>query len=190
MDFLPSAYTPPAASSNYMRFVPGENRFRILSDKPIIGWEYWTADRKPIRLKVYPERMPENIKLNDPGKHWQAAVKHFWAFAVWSYREEAVQILQINQVSIQSALTGIFQDKDWGHPKGYDISVMRTGEGMDTEYQVLTKPHKPLSKDIEAEYKMKPVHLEALFKSEDPFAPKEQQRYSDEDQLPEEVPFA
>ena len=41
--FLPSGYKEV---SNYMKFVDGENRFRILSPA-IVGWEYWNEDVDP-----------------------------------------------------------------------------------------------------------------------------------------------
>jgi hypothetical protein len=37
-------------ADDYMKFKQGANKFRILS-APIMGWEYWTESKKPVRPK-------------------------------------------------------------------------------------------------------------------------------------------
>lgn len=49
-EFLPEGYEVPKTSGGYMKFKQGANKFRILS-APIIGWEYWTESKKPVRAK-------------------------------------------------------------------------------------------------------------------------------------------
>lgn len=169
MSFLPENYTAPKPNSNYMKFQQGDNRFRVLSEHPIIGYEYWTPDNKPIRSKEMPKEQPENMRIRDPKMHWMTNVKHFWAFVVWDYSDQKLKILQITQASIQNSLTGLFKDKDWGHPSTFDIVITKTGEKMETRYQVTPKPHAPLSPAQEAAKKQK-VNLNALYESGDPFA--------------------
>ena len=53
MSFLPDDYKVPT-ETKYMRFKEGDNRFRILSESPAMGWEYWTEEdgkQKPNREK-------------------------------------------------------------------------------------------------------------------------------------------
>lgn len=159
-DFLPSDYQQPkSGSANYMKFEDGENRFRILS-KPIVGWEDWD-DKKPIRF-----RMNEKpAKPINPDKK----IKHFWAFLVWDYKDKAIKILEITQASIQSAITSLTKDDDWGSPFEYDIKVNKSGQSLDTEYVVNPVPHKPITEEIKSAQAAKPVRLEALFEGEDPF---------------------
>ena len=158
-DFLPETYAVPKGNNNYMKFDKGENKFRILS-APILGWEDW-KDNKPLRFPM--DKKPSAPV--DPSR----PIKHFWAMVVFNYNEEAIQILEITQKTIQNAISSLAKDADWGSPLGYDIKVIKTGDGMETEYQVNPVPHKPVSQEIQDAYMEKPVVLEALFEGKDPF---------------------
>lgn len=158
-DFLPQGYEQPTSGGNYAKLKQGENKFRILG-KPIIGWLDW-QDKKPLRFRMK-DKPSQPI---DPTK----AVKHFWAMVVWNYNENQIQILEITQSSIQSAISTLSNDEDWGNPLSYDIKIVRTGEKMETQYAVNPVPHKPLSAEISMALEAKPIKLEALFDGEDPF---------------------
>ena len=166
--FLPSDYEVPS-TSNYMKFVAGENRLRILSS-PVIGWEYWISDaegnRKPLRKKM--DNPFSTIEIENPEE-----IKHFWAMVVYNYQEKRIQILEITQKSIQKTLKALAKDEDWGSPvQTYDIVVTKTGEKMETRYEVLPKPAKAMDVRILKEYKSISINLEALFTGEDPFETK------------------
>ena len=109
--FLSDDYTPPPSNTRYMKFQEGENGFRILSS-PIIGWEYWTADNKPVRLTYtqenYDKAYPIALKNPDPKNQ---KVKHFWAMIVWNYATNRMEILEITQKGIQGALRTLSQKK-------------------------------------------------------------------------------
>jgi hypothetical protein len=159
MSFLPKGYEAPKTGGNYMKFQKGTNKLRILSDA-VVGWEYWIdADgaRKPIRVHDFDELPQEQ----------RAQSKHFWAFVVHNYNEDKVQILELTQKSIMTAIDTYVNDEDWGDPKEYDLVVTRTGDGLETEYQTISKP-KNVLKVIAPE-----INLEALFTGEDPFTTKE-----------------
>lgn len=161
MEFLPEDYQAPNSSNNYFKIQQGENRIRILS-QPVFGWEDW-HDKKPVRYRM-------NEKPNksfDPKK----PIKHFWAFIVFNYREEQVQIMQVTQATIRKSLEALCRDKDWGAPFAYDIKITKSGEGVDTEYTVNPVPHKPVDEYITKCFKEKPINLEALFDNSDPFSP-------------------
>lgn len=159
-DFLPDGYEAPKSSTNYLKLEKGENRFRILS-RPIIGWLDW-QDNKPLRFRM--DQKPKSpVDSKKP-------IKHFWAFVVWDYKTASVRILEITQATIQQAITGFSRDADWGNPFDYDIKVMRTGDGMETEYAVNPVPHKKAAPEIMAALVAKPVNLDALYDGEDPFA--------------------
>lgn len=164
MTFLPKEYAVPNPQSNYFKLQKGENRFRIL-DKPIMGEEYWIDEgekRKPVRVRP---NTPINISdVPEPDK-----IKHFWAMPVYNYELNQVQILEITQRTIQKEITKLSRDKDWGDPVGYDILVTRTGDGMETEYSVTPKPHKPLEKELLEQYKQMSINLAALYDGKDPF---------------------
>ncbi len=158
MTFLPEHEKQP--EGNYFKLQDGENTFRVLSSA-ITGYQYWNNDKKPIRLKEQPQGLPEDIRVEN-GK--PGAVKYFWAFAVYSYRAQKVQILEVTQASIQNAIRSLVANTKWGDPKGYDISITRTGMGMDTEYSIMPNPHTPFEASLPL------PNLEALYSGEDPFA--------------------
>lgn len=158
-DFLPAGYEQPKTGGNYMKLKSGENKFRILS-KPIIGWLDW-QDKKPLRFAF--DNKP--LKSIDPTK----PVKHFWAFVVWNYQDEQINVLELTQSSIQGAIKNLSADNDWGSPFEYDIKIIKTGEKMETEYKVNPIPHKPLADEIKKAFSDKPCNLNALFTNDDPF---------------------
>ena len=166
-NFLPKSYEVPVSGGKYMKLQQGDNQFRVLGSA-IIGWQYWTTDKKPVRSKTPFENAPVNAKL-DNGVF---KPKHFWAFPVWNYKDNAVQILEVTQSTIQSSIKALVDDSDWGDPKGYDIKINRSGEVLDTEYTVNPKPHTPIKLEIQSEYANTPLDLNELYRSGDPFNPK------------------
>lgn len=164
MSFLPTNYEVPEKPSNYMRFQKGMNRFRILSPA-VVGYEYWNKDNKPVRSKEKWNTIPDDIKYED-GK--PTDIKHFWAFVVWNYTENLIQILQITQSTIQRSIkTGV--ELRQGNATNNDIGIERKGDGFDTEYTVQFADPTPISPEIEQAYKAQKVNLEALFDGTDPF---------------------
>lgn len=166
MSFLPEGYERPATSGgNYAKLEDGQNRFRILSDAKV-GWLYWNTDNKPVRLREKPENLPEDIRYENgkPDK-----VKHFWAFTVWSYRENKIQILELTQSSIQGPLEDLVMSPDWGDPKEYDITITKKGQKLDTEYSLQPSPMRPVPVEAHKAYREARVNLEALFDGKDPF---------------------
>lgn len=161
MNFLPENYEAPRSSNYYLKMQEGENRVRILS-APIIGWEDWTADKKPFRFTFD----------NKPLKSFDAAkpVKHFWAFIVFNYNEEQIQIMHVTQATIRKKIESLCKDKDWGAPYNYDIKIIKSGEKVDTEYVVNPVPHKPVDPYILQCFRERPCNLEAIFINADPFS--------------------
>lgn len=181
--FLPENYEAPRSGGYYMKIQQGENKIRILS-KPIIGWEDWGLDNKPIRF-AYDKRPEKAIKSDKP-------IRHFWAFVVWNYAEEAIQILQVTQAGIRKGIETLCNDADWGAPYFYDIKIIKTGEELKTKYQVNPLPHKAIGENVVQAFKDRPVYLEALFVNEDPFAahwPKKTQLMATMENSPKESVF-
>lgn len=157
--FLPAGYEAPKQGGNYFKFQKGANTFRIMSSA-VVGFEYWTQDKKPVRSKTPFEGVPEDAKLDD-GTFKQ---KHFWAFVVWNYEEKRLQIMELTQSTIMSSIEALVANKKWGAPQGYDIVIQAEGDGLEREYTVVPEPHTEAPKaDISK------INLEALFTGEDPF---------------------
>jgi len=159
MDFLPTNYVAPKQNNYYFKPEKGENKIRILS-KPIMGWEDW-KDNKPIRFHMDKKPIPQ-----DPEK----GVKHFWAFIVYNYNAKAIQIYNVTQASVRKSIETLCKDSDWGAPYFYDIKIMKSGDGMDTEYTVNPLPHKPISEEVVKLFHERPINLEALYDGNDPFS--------------------
>ncbi len=160
MSFLPANYESPKQSNCYMKFRDGDNRIRILT-RPVMGWEDW-QDKTPVRYTF--DNKP--VKPIDPRK----PVRHFWAFVVYNYIENKVQILNITQATIRKALESLCRDTGWGDPYLYDIKINKSREGKDTEYTVNPVPHKAVDQFIIDLFNENHCNLEALFTNEDPFA--------------------
>ena len=155
----------------YMKFEKGLNRFRVVS-QPIVGMLYW-MDKKPIRVRKGEMIPVENYDPEQPPKN-------FWAFVVWNYEAEAINILEITQKSVMKAIALVAKDSDWGTPTEYDLVVGKEGEGKETRYSVTPKPKKALDKEIKTLVDATKVNLEALFDSQDPFAAENQVVGADE----------
>lgn len=171
-NFLPAEYKIPS-SNNYMRLKDGANKFRVLSSA-ITGHEYWNNENQPVRSKEVPKettdiKMVKVKKKNGEEVLEKSKVKHFWAFIVWNYDVNAVQILQITQATIQEPMLAIVNDTAWGDPKGYDITIKKQGEGLQTQYTVVPNPHKEIEADIIKTYENGKINLEALYTGEEPF---------------------
>jgi hypothetical protein len=175
MSFLPSNYEVPT-ESNYMKLEKGKNKFRILGSA-VVGNEYWkTVDgsRRPIRKRLGESIPASDIEIN-PRSGELEKVKHFWAFPVWNYQANKVQILELTQKTVMKAVTGLVENEDWGDPKDYDLTVSRDGDGLDTEYTVAPSPHKQVAVEVTESLKQATINLDALFEGEDPFQATERQ---------------
>ena len=160
MNFLPKDYEAPRSGSYYMKIQQGENKIRILS-QPILGWEEWTKEKKPVRY-AFDKRPQQPMDPKQPARH-------FWAFIVWNYNEEQIQVLQITQANIRKGLESLCNDEDWGAPFGYDIKIIKEGEDLKTKYTVNPLPHKPVAPHIKEAFDDRPCNLNAIFTNNDPF---------------------
>ncbi|MCR4343091.1 MAG: hypothetical protein NUV40_04350, partial [Patescibacteria group bacterium] len=97
-------------------------------------------------------------------------IKKFWAFVIWNYQDEAIQILEITQKGLREGIQALIRNKAWGNPVNtYDLVVNKKGTGLTTKYTVQPNPKEPTDKAIAEAYKNTPVNLEALFTGQDPF---------------------
>lgn len=184
-DFLPPKYEIPEKPGNFLKFVEGTHKFRILSS-PILGWEAWTGeegDKRTVKRFKYEEPHPMDAK-------------HFWAMTVFNYGANRVQILSINQATIQQQIKALAMNEDWGSPLSYDITVVRTGKGMnDTKYSITPSPKKPLSAEAKAIVAKTKVDMEDWMNGGQGFADGEQKEatledFPDREEVnPDDIPF-
>ena len=157
-DFLPQDYEAPEGGGNFMKLQDGENRIRIMS-KPIVGWLDW-KDKKPFRFPM--KNKPEKPLEKGP-------IKHFWAFVVWNYETQSIQILEITQQTVQAAIANLSKDDEWGAPYHYDIKITKKGKDLDTKYAVTPSPKKQITDEQSKAGLEKPCYLDAMFENKDPW---------------------
>jgi len=174
-NFFLEGYEIPDNSDKYMKFEDGKNKFRILGSfenkMAIMGTEYWvTVDekRKPRRLKLGVSVPVEELELDSWGNI--ETPKHFWVMPVWNYNLKKVQLLEITQKTIMSAIKNLARDEDWGFPLEYDLTITKTGEKLKTEYTVTPSPKKPFPPELYAGYMAMNININALYDGGDPFA--------------------
>lgn len=195
MPFLPDGYKVPETPGKYFKTKNGDNRIRILGSA-IVGYEGWTYEHKgksvPVRHRIKPDGFAEpfDIAQVDMGKK----IKHFWAFPVWNVDEKLVQVYQITQKSIMDKIKTLTQDEDWGDPTQYGLVISRSGEKLDTKYEVTPKPKTPLPDEaLIAWDKVRPTfELEKLFDNGDPFgedAAKSEVKTTEDEINVEDIPF-
>jgi hypothetical protein len=151
---------------------PNPLKIRILGafidDSMIVGWRAFKKDGMPTRKKTI-----EEIDLSELGKNQfgqdEKPIK-FWAFPVFVYQENNVQICEIHQVGLMRELERLGNDRNWGDPRQYDISIMKTGSGNRTAYQVTPSQSQFPQEHVDAVGKaINQIDLQKLFVNEDPF---------------------
>jgi len=165
MGFLPKGGEAPKENSNYLKPIEGTIKFRVVSDA-IYGYEYWTEENKPVRVRQFPQGKPDNIKLKDDGSY---EVKHFWAFKVIDREDGRVKIFEITQNGVKRDIEALLYDVDWGEPNGYDIKITGEGKGLERRYTVNPVPHKPLTAEEKSLVARMEIDLNALYEGENPF---------------------
>lgn len=165
MSFTPEGYKVPKTPSQFMSFELGDNKVRVLSDA-VIGWEGWKGG-KPFRHEGDVCKITVDQVDTDP-KYGKPKINHFWAFIVWNYADQKIQVLEITQKTIMNKIHNYDQDVDYGHPKGYDLTIIKSKNGDKTEYDVIAKPPKPVDVEILKKFEETDVKLDALFKGEYP----------------------
>lgn len=164
--FLPDDYQSPKASGRYTRLQDGDNiRLRILTS-PVMFWEFWSQDNKPIRYAYAPGAI-----VSAPANAKDHKGKFVWAVVIYNYSTKQTEVWSISQVSIRKSLEEYIKDEDIGNPKNYDIKVSRSGSGMETGYPITpllkNENTQAMSKDILDEAAK--INLKALITNDNPF---------------------
>ena len=167
MTFLPKDAKEPKSKSNYtMPLAEGSVKLRVMSPA-IVGYEGWKEEegkKTPVRYTVN-DAPPFGPDGREP--------KYFWAFVVWNYEQEQLQIMSVTQKTIRMAFEAYVLNEDWGDPKNYDIVLSRKGTKLeDTEYTVIASPHSEVSEAIQEAYNNAQIDLEEWRKGGDPFEKK------------------
>ena len=147
----------------------------FIDDSMIEGWRAFNTSGMPMRKKTKDE-----IDLNQLGKNafgQQEKPIKFWAFPVFIYSEgfknqdeSNIQICEIHQKSLMSELERLGNDRNWGDPRHYDISIFKTGSANRTSYQATPSQSQFPQDQVESVGKaINQIDLQKLFVNEDPF---------------------
>lgn len=138
-----SDYNVPKGDSSFLKLEKGETEFLPLAS-PVIGWEYWNVQNKPVRIADCPDNpalLPGiRAEKSDDGSV-KYKVSHFWAFPVIECSTGKVKLLEITQKSIQNDIRAYAKNARWGSPvMRYTFTVNREGDKFDTKYTVMANP--------------------------------------------------
>jgi hypothetical protein len=127
--------------NSYFKPLVGANKIRIISNMTS-GYEAWFEDaegnKKPTRQK---HKFTFEQKVQAQGQR----VKTFVACVVYNYATGQAEEWVFTQASIIDALRDLRSNADWGNLKSFDITITRTGAGMDTKYTVTPSPKKAIT---------------------------------------------
>lgn len=167
--FLNDDYqVPTSGGGDYTKFQVGDTTLRILSKQPVIGYEYWNNDNKPVRCQDNPGAKPADMREKAPNGG-DERVKEFWAMVVYNYETEKIELLQATQVAIKSAIQNLSRSPKWGHPSKFDITISKKGTGLKTEYTVVANPPEAIHATIMALAKEAKINPAALLTGGNPF---------------------
>lgn len=76
---------------------------------------------------------------------YQGQVSEKYAWLVWNVQEKSAHIMQL-PVSVYRTIRKFAKDPEYGDPREYTLKITRTGEKLETKYDVIPSPNKvPLS---------------------------------------------
>jgi hypothetical protein len=137
------AYLNPSSISE------GEKvRITFLGEDSLAGFEAWVSSRDgskriPLRFGQDPTRSDLEERAAEEGGVVDAetVAKPFYAFAVFNYDAEAVQVFQFSQQSLAGPIIDALSDEEVeAEPHLYDFVMSATGTGRDKRYSVLPVP--------------------------------------------------
>ncbi len=178
-NFFNKGHEIPEKRNQFMKMAYGKNRFRFVGN-PVSGFIFFgkveredgTESSKPYRRREaegefsIEEMINRNVRMKKDGE--MENQKYFIASLVYNYQKEKLQVLEFTQKSILKALKSYVESEEYGHPSGYDLTVEKKGEGLNTDYTVVVSPPKPLSAEIEAALGEISCDLDKIFEGEYP----------------------
>lgn len=179
INFFDRGHEIPDKRSQFMRFESGKNRIRFIGN-PVSGFIFFgkvkrddgTETVKPYRRREsegefsLEEMINHDVRMKKDGEI--EGQKYFVMGLVYNYQKEKLQVLEVTQKSVLKALKSYVDSEEYGHPSGYDLTVEKSGEGLNTEYAVVVSPPKPLSPEIENLVSETSCDLQKIFEGEYP----------------------
>ena len=138
-------------------------RITLLGDKSLAGYECWvTKDGKRFSMKFQTEPTREDLQARAEEEGVELSgdekPKGFYAFFIYNYEEECVQVFQFSQAGLIDPIIANLSDEEIGlEPTMYDFKLSTNGlSGLDKRYNVSCVPGKrrqeKVNKQIEAAF--------------------------------------
>ena len=131
-------------------------RITLLGSESLGGYECWVAKegkRYSMKFKTEPTREDLKERADEEGVELtgEEKVKAFYAFWIWNYEEECVQIFQFSQQGLIDPIIANLSDEEISQePHAYDFKLSTNGlSGLDKRYQVACVPGKRRQEKID-----------------------------------------
>ena len=138
-------------------------RITFLGNKSLGGYEAWvTKEGKRFSMKFKTEPTREDLEARAREERVELTgdekPKGFYAFFIYNYEEEAVQVFQFSQAGlIDPIIANLSDDEIQQEPSMYDFKLSTNGlSGMDKRYNVACVPGKRRQEKVDK-------HIEAAF---------------------------
>ena len=131
-------------------------RITLLGSESLGGYECWVAKegkRYSMKFKTEPTREDLKERADEEGVELtgEEKVKAFYAFWIWNYEEECVQVFQFSQQGLIDPIIANLSDEEISQePHAYDFKLSTNGlSGLDKRYQVACVPGKRRQEKID-----------------------------------------
>lgn len=170
---LPSNFKQDGQKSQYTMNSLDDKGTRIRFVSDFITGKFVWGDGEDGKRIPHHYKKGQNIFVGDIGTNKftgePESIKQFIAGVVWNYRTEQFEIFETNKSTVIGQIVEYEANDEYGDSKGYDLTLKKTGEKMDTKYSVIASPPKPVDSGIVEAYKKTSINLQALFDGKDPF---------------------
>jgi hypothetical protein len=172
-NFYDKNFVLPDKKDQMVKLKQGANKFRFVG-APITGFVHFvelTDDKgkrtTPLRqLEPFTAEQLSSITPSQPGSE----PKFFFMTCVYCYDDGQFRFLELTQKSILNVIKSFASNDEYGNPSGYDITIKKEGENLNTEYWVIPSPPKPLAKNISDQLLKLKYDLNLVFDGEYPAA--------------------
>lgn len=131
-------------SSSFYTLEEGQNNFRIVSDFAW-GYKYNFKNRAEGEAKEYPF-----YKMNDPEvEPNRSKLILTCMMVVYDYKTKELKPFSLYQKNILNAIKEYADNKKYGNPTTYDLTITKKGSGKETKYpSIIADPPEAASKEV------------------------------------------
>lgn len=114
--------------NRFLSLKPGPNNMRILSEKPyIFKKHYFEASKRSVICPNDSSCIPCQLGMQSSER---------FAVVVLDLDTNQVKILDQGK-KVRKSIVALHQRSIWGDPRGYDLTIEKSGSGLQTDYSVV-----------------------------------------------------